>query len=170
MELLKAASRVILADGVHRLTLEAVADEAGVSKGGLLYHYSSKEELIKAMNIYVIEQFRTFIEQEVADGSTYHQAYLRATLESLKDANYLNISTSMLAAISNTPNILVLWREEYQMIQDNLSKENVRPEYTLLVQTSCEGIWFSKLFNMTHIDTKDEHLLITFLLDLLEDA
>ena len=34
-------------EGVVKLTLEAVAQRAGVSKGGLLYHYPSKEALIK---------------------------------------------------------------------------------------------------------------------------
>ena len=35
--------------GVAKLTLEAVAKEAGVSKGGLLYHFSNKEALIEGM-------------------------------------------------------------------------------------------------------------------------
>ncbi|HLS59548.1 MAG TPA: TetR/AcrR family transcriptional regulator [Virgibacillus sp.] len=169
MELLKAASRVVIADGVYRLTLEAVADEAGVSKGGLLYHYSTKDELIKAMNIYVIKQFREFMDNEMVMGCSYHQAYLRAISKSLRDDHYLNVSTSMLAAISNNQNILALWREEYQIIKENLFKEDVREEYTLLILTTCDGIWFSRLFDLTHIDTKEEQRLITYLLDLLED-
>ena len=36
-------------DGVSAMTLEAVAREAGLSKGGLLYHFASKDELIAAM-------------------------------------------------------------------------------------------------------------------------
>ncbi|MDO8275460.1 MAG: TetR/AcrR family transcriptional regulator, partial [Serpentinimonas sp.] len=40
--LLEATNTVILRDGIAHLTLEAVAKEAGVSKGGLLYHFPSK--------------------------------------------------------------------------------------------------------------------------------
>ncbi len=99
LNLLEAASRVILSDGVAQLTLEAVALEANVSKGGLQYHYPTKDELIIAMNIHVIEQFRELIEKEIANGHSYHEAYLLATLNSLKDADYLNVNTSLLDAI-----------------------------------------------------------------------
>lgn len=35
--------------GTSRLTLERVAERAGVSKGGLLYHFPSKAQLIAAL-------------------------------------------------------------------------------------------------------------------------
>src|SRR5690625_6897753 len=101
IELIEAASRVILKSGVHSLTLEAVAIEAEVSKGGLLYHYASKDDLIKAMNMHVIGQFRDLIEDELKEGMSYHQAYLRATLRSLREINYINIITKLLVDISN---------------------------------------------------------------------
>src|SRR3954471_24590620 len=47
--LLNAAGTVVRRDGPRALTLDAVAAEAGVSKGGLLYHYGTKQELIEAL-------------------------------------------------------------------------------------------------------------------------
>ena len=41
--LLDAAARVASQEGYGAFTLEAVAAEAGTSKGGLLYHFASKE-------------------------------------------------------------------------------------------------------------------------------
>ncbi len=40
--LLDAAERVVLRDGAGQLTMDAVAAEAGVSKGGVLYAFPSK--------------------------------------------------------------------------------------------------------------------------------
>lgn len=37
--LLAAASEIVEEEGVVKLTLEAVAQRAGMSKGGLLYHF-----------------------------------------------------------------------------------------------------------------------------------
>ncbi|WP_074035030.1 TetR/AcrR family transcriptional regulator [Exiguobacterium profundum] len=48
-KLLDAATDIIMNHGVHQLTLDEVAKTAGVSKGGLLYHYPSKEALMTAM-------------------------------------------------------------------------------------------------------------------------
>jgi AcrR family transcriptional regulator len=56
-KLLCAASGVIKVSGYEGLTLEAVAHHAGVSKGGLLYHYPSKESLVAALIASQIEIF-----------------------------------------------------------------------------------------------------------------
>ena len=40
--ILEAAERVVAEVGAARLTLDVVAQAAGVSKGGLLYHFPSK--------------------------------------------------------------------------------------------------------------------------------
>ncbi|GAA4402929.1 TetR/AcrR family transcriptional regulator [Tsukamurella soli] len=44
--LLDATERILLDSGTASLTLDAVAAEAGVSKGGLLYHFRSKDALL----------------------------------------------------------------------------------------------------------------------------
>lgn len=46
---LDAASAQIVELGVAALTLEAVAARAGVSKGGLLYHFRSKQALVDGL-------------------------------------------------------------------------------------------------------------------------
>ena len=45
---LTAAERVVRRDGAARLTIEAVAAEAGISKASVLYDYKTKQALIKA--------------------------------------------------------------------------------------------------------------------------
>lgn len=166
--ILEAASKVVLAEGVNRLTLEAVALEAGISKGGLLYHYGTKDELIKAMNIRVMEQFREGINRELATGASYPKAYLLASLSSLQDTEYLNISTSLLAAISNNHTILDLWKEDYSQVKENFNHSQIRRELCLLIQATCDGLWFSRLFSMTHIDADEEQKIIMELLHQLE--
>lgn len=47
--LLRAAGRVFAEHGFHRATLEAVAAEAGVSKGALYHYFPSKEQLFLAL-------------------------------------------------------------------------------------------------------------------------
>ncbi|MFD0713444.1 TetR/AcrR family transcriptional regulator [Paenibacillus sp. GCM10027626] len=169
LDLLEAASRVILESGVSGLTLEAVAVEANVSKGGLLYHYPSKDKLIQAMNQYVIDQFRAMLEHEVKAGRTFHQAYLYATLNSLRDAKYLNVNTSLLAAVSNNRDILAMWKEEYKDYRRRFSAERCKPEVSLLIQTVCDGLWYSKLFDLSALDLEKEQQLLEYLLVLLEE-
>jgi AcrR family transcriptional regulator len=52
---LDAAQAVVMRDGAARLTLEAVAAEAKISKASVLYDYKTKQALIKAVIEHGIE-------------------------------------------------------------------------------------------------------------------
>ncbi len=47
--ILQAAEALIRREGASRLTIDAVAAEAGLSKGGVLHHFASKDALIAGM-------------------------------------------------------------------------------------------------------------------------
>ena len=47
--ILDAAEALIRREGAARLTIDAVAAEAGLSKGGVMHHFASKDALIAAM-------------------------------------------------------------------------------------------------------------------------
>jgi AcrR family transcriptional regulator len=64
--ILAASVHVALRDGVSSMTLDAVAREAGVSKGGLLYHFASKDELIAAMLQHHAARIQKTIESRMA--------------------------------------------------------------------------------------------------------
>ena len=56
--ILEAAAAVLLKAGARGLTIDAVAAEAGLSKGGVLHHYASKEALILALVARKLAQLR----------------------------------------------------------------------------------------------------------------
>src|SRR5262245_2150654 len=56
--LLDAAEAVVVRQGIANLTLDAVAAEAGLSKGGLLHHFPTKDKLVEGMVVRSAEQWR----------------------------------------------------------------------------------------------------------------
>jgi AcrR family transcriptional regulator len=48
-EILDAAEAVVVRDGAAHLTLDAVAEQAGISKASVIYDYKSKQALIQAV-------------------------------------------------------------------------------------------------------------------------
>ena len=85
-ELLDAAEALLCEHGTHGLTLSAVADRAGVSKGGLLYHFPNKEALIKGLVSRLIEEFDALV-ASYEDGRTgsFSRAYVEATFAVVTD-------------------------------------------------------------------------------------
>ena len=53
--MIRAAYKVMARDGVHRVPLQEIATEAGVSKGLLIYHFSTKDGLVLASLEWVLE-------------------------------------------------------------------------------------------------------------------
>lgn len=55
-DLLRVAYRLMAAKGMHRMTLQDVADAAGMSKANLVYHYKTKEGLVLTAMQWVLER------------------------------------------------------------------------------------------------------------------
>ncbi|WP_350349597.1 TetR/AcrR family transcriptional regulator [Agromyces sp. G08B096] len=58
---LDAFERLIIADGERTATLDATARAAGVSKGGLLYHFASRQALIAGL----VERLHRLVDDDV---------------------------------------------------------------------------------------------------------
>lgn len=60
-KLLDAFETLLEQHGTTGATLDAVAAEAGVSKGGLLYHFGSKAELVKGS----LDRLRVLVDEDI---------------------------------------------------------------------------------------------------------
>src|SRR5215831_3834472 len=56
-EIVQVAYRLIVERGLEGLRFADVAREAGINNGTLLYYFASKDALIQAVGVYLVEQF-----------------------------------------------------------------------------------------------------------------
>jgi AcrR family transcriptional regulator len=56
IEIIRSAYRTMARRGSHRMSLQDIADEAGVSKALLLYHFGSKDALLLAAMKWAVER------------------------------------------------------------------------------------------------------------------
>ncbi|WP_377848582.1 TetR/AcrR family transcriptional regulator [Bosea sp. UC22_33] len=142
-QVLDAAQAVVARDGAARLTLDAVAAEAGISKGAVVYDYGSKQGLIQAMVNRAVE----------ADN-----AFNRAAAEPFKDSGSPVIRGRIAAAAQPFPeafrpvahNICVALAEDAQLrkaIQANqsaviadIAQTSSQPRGALLAYLALEGL------------------------------
>ncbi|NJP68043.1 TetR/AcrR family transcriptional regulator [Streptomyces spiramenti] len=82
--ILDAAIRVTEREGITHLTLESVAEEAGLTKGGLMYHFRTREELLVAIQQHLVDTWEGQLRAELggppeeADDRARAAAYVRA--------------------------------------------------------------------------------------------
>ncbi|MGW0175830.1 TetR/AcrR family transcriptional regulator [Rhodococcus sp. NPDC003322] len=96
--ILDALEKLLLTRGLAQVTLESVAAEAGVSKGGLLYHFHSKEALLAGMvrrlgersDQQLTESGRSVAEwylQTMDTGATNELALFQSTIAALRSVD-----------------------------------------------------------------------------------
>jgi AcrR family transcriptional regulator len=88
--LLECAEKIALERGLAGLTIQSVADAAGITKGGLFHHFSSRQMLLKGMYEDIAGKLDLEVDQIIAadrnEWGCFTRAYLAALLsaESLK--------------------------------------------------------------------------------------
>ncbi|WP_309234657.1 TetR/AcrR family transcriptional regulator [Nocardia sp. XZ_19_385] len=98
--ILDALETLLLEKGMSQVTLENVAAAAGVSKGGLLYHYKSKDALLAGLVRRLGERSDQQLETAVAEGKSVAEWYLQAPHpDDEDDALEIAVQRSMLAAM-----------------------------------------------------------------------
>ncbi|MFC5830274.1 TetR/AcrR family transcriptional regulator [Nonomuraea insulae] len=136
-ELLDAAEDLLCDQGSTALTLAAVADRAGVSKGGLLYHYGTKEALIKAMVERLIEEFDELTTTQ--PGETYTERYLGATLAAVRSGRLRR--WAVVTGASGNLFLLAPLREAMARWHREGLSEEPDPLGSQIVRLACEGLW-----------------------------
>jgi AcrR family transcriptional regulator len=142
--LLDAAESVLFERGTQALTLAAVADRAGVSKGGLLYHFPTKEALIKAMVARVIEEFDALV-AGYDDGTpgSYSRAYVEATFEVMAGSESAGTRRrwSAITAAAADPELIAPLREAMARWHHIDPADEADPVLAMVVRLAAEGLW-----------------------------
>jgi AcrR family transcriptional regulator len=167
--LLDAAEAVIVRDGVSNLTLDAVAKEAGASKGGLLYHFPSK----RALTLAIVERLATRCEAnqaralcaEPASPGAFTRAYLRARLESIKP-DEAPLHTALLAAAGQDPRYLEPFRQRAADWQRRIEEDGIDPVTANIVRLAVQGLALGELFQMPVAEGEMRHKVIERLIQM----
>jgi AcrR family transcriptional regulator len=145
--LLDAAAAVVRRDGAKALTLDAVAAEAGVSKGGLLYHFKTKRDLLDAMLEGWVEEFAAEI-AAADEGRGFAHGYVKASDMSTWAAAERATEFGLLAAMVDEPGALEAVRGRYAAWQERLAAQAADPVDATVARLAADGLWLNDLLGL----------------------
>jgi AcrR family transcriptional regulator len=170
--ILQAAEEIVARRGPAYLTLETAANEAKVSKGGLFYHFRSKEALLEAMirrSMQLLESERT----EVAESLTGERngkmkASIIGTLRHLEGQR--PVLTAVVAALANDPKLVEPMRESFQNEFQGLCKElSLRMEDVAVLFLASQGLLLMELLNLSFLTPSQIRKVTERMLQLVEE-
>ena len=149
--ILEAAERVIVHSGVEKATIEEVAREAGVSKGGVLHHFPGKEAIVTGLVEMLVSRFEADVSARQAldpePNGSFTRAFLNAVTE--KADHCVEVSFALKAAFRNCPKLQELIRNANQRWQDRIERDGIDPVCASVVRLATDGLWLAKLHRIT---------------------
>jgi AcrR family transcriptional regulator len=159
--IIQAALSVISRDGATRLTIDAIAKEAGISKGGVLHHFRTKQAVLIALLDNQRTQYakfaRDFLENKGKESS---EPSLAMQISILREATKQpqSVALAILGAISEQPSLLDGLRAADAVNIAAIRNESPDPELAILRWTAARGLLWTSLFNMCPLtDEEREH-------------
>ena len=171
--ILDAAEQLVSAAGASNLTLDAVAQSAGVSKGGLLYHYPSKDALLVAMLERHCEQIDARCELARAglaeDGGASH---LKSVVIGMLRSNAVRaeVGTALLAAAANNPSLLDPIRQRYAETVARLAAHPCSFPRAAIVTLAVDGLMMGEVWRLTPFTPEQREQIVSELLRLVDEA
>jgi len=158
--MLDAAEEVVLRDGIGCLTLDAVAREAKLSKGGLLHHYHSKDALIDALVRRTVdawrEEFTAAIDSQPSGPGRVPGAFLSVCLsESGKWTESLRRRGLVLvAALVHDSKHVEPVRAVHRLLAERIAADGLPPGVGEAVMLASDGLWFNWIFGLQEPSTE----------------
>lgn len=145
-KLIEAALTVVEEGGITALTLDSVAEEAGVTKRGLLYHFPTKHALLAGIHDHLASRIEqellaaTGTEPETASLVERTRGYVRAALNTPS-----HVEMQLIMEAAHEPEWMAPWERVYQrwfpeegMPVEELDDLSLR---CLVARMAADGLW-----------------------------
>jgi len=169
--MLDAAEAIVLESGARHMTLDAVAARAGVSKGGLLYHFSTKEDLLRGMLerlIKHLEERRKEKGKGLKEGPGREiKAFILSRVE--RDPKMEQIGSAVLAAVAHDPKLLQPARDETRRSLSEIMQSGLSFTRAAVIFFAVQGLNLTELLSLSPLNIKERKEFVKELLRLADE-
>ncbi|MGH8244313.1 MAG: TetR/AcrR family transcriptional regulator [Steroidobacteraceae bacterium] len=148
-KILAAARQIVERDGAGALTFDELVKESGITRGGITYHFPTKEELLRGL---LEADFRQWDDAEAALTPTDcdpETARLLAFIRTLtaQDESHRRFLCGMLSAATLDPSLMDPCRQE---LRERLGRKQWtdRDLHLHIIHLAAEGLMWQELFQM----------------------
>lgn len=170
-KILEAAADIVQTEGILELTLEAAAKKANVSKGGLLYHFPSKDALIEGMIQHSMQGYTDRIKEGAAYDSNekgkWTRSFIKETFQ--QSTSNENMDAGLMAAAVLNLDLLKPIQDAYSEWQDYIEKDGLDPIDATILRLATDGLWFSEIFGLAPLEEDQRKLVLERLIQLTHE-
>ncbi len=154
-KMLLAAAELIVKHGADALTLDAVAANAGISKGGLLHHFPTKDALIHGMLDHLTQRFldkqaQLLARETPGTPGRWLRAYIDMTFTDDEAPDVFDQALAHLVVID--PDLRPMLQEKFRYLGECARDDGLPPGQAELIRIACDGYWLGNILGMSDLD------------------
>lgn len=145
--LLDQAARITLEQGLSKVTFQAVADAVGVTKGGVMHHFATKNALVLEVFNDAMAKFEAEVDTAMAKDPVRYGAFTRAYIDATislgeKGQEEFDNQATLYVLMLGDSELRALWA---QWANEQLKKHEAtdNTETLCMVRLVADGIWLS---------------------------
>lgn len=173
-QLLAVVREILVAEGAQAVTLDAVSKRAGVSKGGLQYHFRSKQALLNALCDQLFGEFEKRFEDALsaeADTPGRHaRAYIRTCFDDGNECNQVETQRAIALLALNLPECRERWNTMMQTALAADGSDLGAANLLLVCRLAADGFWFAQMLDVYDLNDTRKASLLQILLRLCDEA
>lgn len=169
-ELLTNAAKIIYEEGIQKLTMDYLAKRSNITKGGVLYHFENKGNLLLQMNEMAIKKFEDMLNHyisKLSGSALFTRAYAYATLDFLKNPETALLPAVFISSLEDDVSFN-LWKKTSDNWEEKFQKDGGNSAENLKLRLMCDGIWFSILYGSNDSINEQIEILVLNHCHLLE--
>ena len=167
--ILDAAEAVILESGGRSLTLDAVAERAGISKGGLVYSFATKDDLVHAALEREMARFREAVHRRLGGGPTEPVELVLAHIEEALDEDDASTQKAafLVTALVHAPDMLEPVRSYYRELLDPLLSGGGEMHEVRHALLAVEGIFLLRGLGFVEVSATEQKSVLRHARDIV---
>lgn len=147
-ELLINAAKIVYEEGIQKLTMDYLAQKSDITKGGVLYHFENKGNLLLEMNKMAVNKFEQLLHhylEKLTGTALFTRAYAYATVDYFKNPTTALLPAVFISSLEDET-CYQLWEETSKEWDQSFQEDSGDAYNNLKLRLICDGIWFSILY------------------------
>ncbi|MCP8939308.1 TetR/AcrR family transcriptional regulator [Alsobacter sp. SYSU M60028] len=171
--ILDAAAQLVCEVGAGRLTLDAVAERSGLSKGGLLYSFPTKEALLRGMVERMVGEAlseKARLQSALAHRPNAAARVAIAICQSMRCKHSPDVATGLLAASAENPTLLDPIREAIVAGWGEVKETSENRRASMIAWLANEGLRALDMHGISPLTPEDREECASALEQLLDNG
>jgi len=149
--ILAAAETIVKQIGAANLTYDALVRESGITRGGITYHFPTKDKLLRALVEHDMARWKSVVETHRTGDTPLDSLRAYIAGNALHDDDSTRLCAGLLSAASGAKELNEPWRDYFAELRAKL-EQGPDPQLALILMLAMDGMFWLEAMGLARFE------------------